>query len=213
LSQLKIFMKIAIICGSQRLNSESLRIANFTHELLKNTHPELEYFFLDLPKEDLPRLHSYQSTVDETWRHRWLPISEELKSSDAFVIISPEWNGGATPTIKNFFLLCSNFELYHKPALLVCTSTGHGGSFPISELRAYTYKNTQINYIPEHIIIRSCEDLLREQELLPTNTKADVYIKKRLKFATNLLVDYAKCMKPLRANGIPQFELSPYGMS
>jgi NAD(P)H-dependent FMN reductase len=209
-------MKLGIIVGSQRLNSQSLRISQFIEEhlTLKSTDKDkIETYFLDLPKEDLPRLHSYSANMDETWRMRWMPISKELHECDAFIIVSPEWNGGATPTIKNFFLLTSDFELAHKPALIVSTSSGHGGSFTVGELRGYSYKNTMINYIPEHIIIRQCQSMLLAQEILPTDGKADIYIKKRINFATNLLIDYAKMLKPIREGGIPLFELSPHGMS
>jgi NAD(P)H-dependent FMN reductase len=206
-------MKITIICGSQRINSESLRVSKFIEEMVQNNHKDLTIDLIDLPMLDFPRLHSVSSTIDETWQFRWLEISKQLKASDGFIIVSPEWNGSATPSIKNFFLLCSNFELWHKPALLVACSSGHGGSFTIAELRSFSYKNTMINYIPEHIIIRKCHELLLTQEILETDNKTDVYMKKRLKFSTDLLVDYAKCMKPLRKDGDRMFELSPHGMS
>ena len=203
-------MKITIICGSQRINSESLRISQYIQELISK---KVDVYLLDLADSDFPRLHSYQATNDESWRLRWADTSQELADSDGFIIVSPEWNGGATPTVKNFFLLCSNFELCHKPALIVTTSSGHGGANVVTELRGFTYKNTNINYIPEHIIIRDCSNICRDHNIVATDSKADIYIKKRLIFATDLLINYSTCLKPLRAKSIPQFELSPFGMS
>ena len=49
-------------------------------------------------------------------------------------VVSPEWNGMVPSMLTNFFLLCSNNELAHKPGLLVGVSSGTGGSYPVAEL-------------------------------------------------------------------------------
>ena len=75
--------------------------------------------------------------------------------------MTPEWNGMATPAIKNFFLYFSSSVLFHKPALIVTVSAGHGGAYPVIELRSSGYKNTKLCYIPEHVIIREAANVFK----------------------------------------------------
>ena len=37
------------------------------------------------------------------WEKRWNQISSDLKSSDGFIYVVPEYGGMATPNSKNFF--------------------------------------------------------------------------------------------------------------
>jgi len=67
------------------------------------------------------------------WR-LWGPIAKQLKSSDALVVVAPEWSGMVPPGLKNFFLLCGADVLAHKPGLIVTVSAGLGGSYPVNSL-------------------------------------------------------------------------------
>ena len=83
------------------------------------------------------------------------PISNKLASSDAFIVISPEWHGMAPAGLKNFFLMWGKGELAHKPALIITVSSGDGGSYPVAELRMSSYKNNRICFLPELPIFNS----------------------------------------------------------
>ena len=61
--------------------------------------------------------------------------------------------------LKNFFLLAGS-TLAHKPAMIVGVSSGRGGRYPIAELRSSSYKNTKVVYVPDHLYIDKCEDML-----------------------------------------------------
>ena len=100
----------------------------------------------------------------------------------------------ATPNSKNFFLVFNNGELFHKPGLLVSISSGNGGSYPISELRSSSYKNSHIMWIPENIIIRNVE------QYCPGNHGALIpnWIDDRIKYSCNLLIKYAEHLKPIQ---------------
>ena len=100
----------------------------------------------------------------------------------------------ATPNSKNFFLLCSNGELSHKPGLLISISSGNGGAYPIAELRSSSYKNTHIMWIPENIIIRNVEQYVpgNHGELIPN------WLDTRINYSLRLLIKYSECMKPIQ---------------
>ena len=59
---------------------------------------------------------------DPKWEDLWTPIAGELRSSDGFVIVSPEWSAMVPAGLKNFFLLCGGDLLAHKPGLIVTIS-------------------------------------------------------------------------------------------
>jgi NAD(P)H-dependent FMN reductase len=117
-----------------------------------------------------------------------------LDGADAFVIISPEYNGMVPSRLKNFFLLASKTTLLsHKPAMLIGVSSGAGGAYPIAELRMSGYKNTKICYIPDHVIVRQVESVLNEQSPDSTNPH-DQSIRERINHNLTILLEYAKAL-------------------
>ena len=48
----------------------------------------------------------------------------------------------------------------HEPGLIVTVSAGAGGSYPVTELRISSYKNTRLCYIPDHVIVRNVGQML-----------------------------------------------------
>ena len=63
-----------------------------------------EIYRLDLTNNPLPLWDESIWAGDPEWQARLSPISEELGSSDGFVIIAPEWHGMVPSALKNFFL-------------------------------------------------------------------------------------------------------------
>ena len=187
-------MKISLISTSHRKNSESVRIRKILYNNLKSKNNDLEIFNLDF-SEELPPIWSEEKKAKKGfWIEKWPQISNELKMSDGFILIVPEYGGMATPNAKNFFLICGEGELAHKPGLLVSISSGVGGSYPISELRSSSYKNTHIMWIPENIIIRNVGDFNpgRHGKLIPD------WMDNRIDYVLDLIMKYSVCMKPLR---------------
>ena len=181
-------MNISIIAGSHRENSESKRVAKIIET--KSSSKSIKSSVIDLGNEKLPMWSDDKKQMGGVWNN----ISECLQSSSGFIFIVPEYGGMATPQVKNFFLLCNKGELSHKPGLIVSVSSGTGGAYPISELRASSYKNTHIMWIPENIIIRNV------QQFLPGNHGQDipVWVEKRLDYCLKLLLAYSQQMIPLR---------------
>ena len=187
-------MKISIISASHRLNAQSKRISFFLKDNLTNIDSELDTFILDLAEEALPLWSPEKKEGKGVWGETWNSISNNLIKSDGFILVVPEYGGMATPAAKNIFLLCGNGEFAHKPGLIVSVSSGNGGSYPISELRSSSYKNTHLMWIPENIIIRNVE------EFNPGSHGKNIpnWLDDRIVYVLNLLLAYASNMKPLR---------------
>ncbi|HLD66528.1 MAG TPA: NADPH-dependent oxidoreductase, partial [Pseudomonas sp.] len=95
-----------------------------------------------------------------------------------------------------FFIYASKAELAHKPGLLVGVSSGIGGAYPISELRASSYKNCRLCYLPEHLILRQVEQLLNGPEAA---SETEQRLHARIDYALDILVKYGTALKPVRA--------------
>jgi azobenzene reductase len=194
-------MNITIIVGSQRTESNSAKVGRIVAEVLesqsKSHNVELKIKTIDLGKNPLPIWDQKVWENDPTWQKILQPNKEILEQSDAFVVISPEYCGMASPALKNFFLFQTGAIMAHKPAMIIgVSSTEHGGSYPISELRSTSYKNSRILYIPDHVIIRSADDL-------PITIKdfvnlGDQRILGRLEHGLQILTKYSVALKPMR---------------
>ncbi len=188
-------MKYAIICGSHRENSQSVKVAQYLENRIKELYPEAETYLLELATANVPFWDPGVWAGEDKWKTIWSPIAAELQSSDAIIPITPEWSGMATPMLKNFFLLASGRELGHKPGLIVSVSSGRGGAYPVSELRTSSYKNNQICFIPEHLVLRFITDRLNETEAVD---ESDAITRERIDFALNMLHTYAEAFKGIR---------------
>jgi NAD(P)H-dependent FMN reductase len=187
-------MKISIISASHRINSQSKRISDFFNNNLLNNKSGLEIFSLDLADTSLPLWSPDKKNGKGVWGGIWSSISDKLLQSDGFIFVVPEYGGMATPAAKNFFLLCGNGELSHKPGLIVSVSSGNGGAYPIAELRSSSYKNTHLMWIPENIIVRNVE----EYNPGAHGDNIPQWLDDRIKYVLNLFLAYAANMKPLR---------------
>lgn len=129
-------MKLLIVAGSPRIDSESTRVSRILESYTMH-NSGFSPNVLDL---------SLHHTTDE--------VDTMTRQAEAFIIVVPEHSGMAPPILKNFFVSSEYPALAHKPALIVSISNSMGGSYPIIDLRSTTYKNTRICYLPDHIIIR-----------------------------------------------------------
>jgi NAD(P)H-dependent FMN reductase len=181
---------IAIVAGSSRSNSQSARIARFMRQRLISQHglAEANVSVIDLGSYPLPLWPTGDGGP-------WGMFEKQLLKADALVILAPEWNGMACPAVSNFFLYASKTQLAHKPALLAGVSAGVGGSTPISELRAYSFKNCRLCYIPEQLVIRHVEQVCNMPEPV---SEDDRRIRERMDYALEILLRYAQALAPVR---------------
>lgn len=191
-------MKVTIISGSHRENSQSAKVGNYIKKQIEKTALFKNIYFLNLAFSDIPFWDEGVWNKDKKWEQIWNPIEKELKSSNAFIIISPEWGGMVPAKLKNFLLLCKSGITGHKPALIVSVSAGTGGSYPVNELRMSGYKNNKLCYIPDHVIVRHVEQVLNDHD--KPESKSDERIRNRLNYTLEVLRKYTEAFDHLHSS-------------
>lgn len=180
---------IVLLSGSNRFNSQSIKVAHYLRERLEALELCDSSELIDLASSPLPLW------PEEDTQKAWSAQQSTLKKATALIVISPEWNGMACPAMKNFFLYAGLSELGHKPALLVGVSAGLGGAYPITELRASSYKNSRILYLPEQLIIRNVESMFNSE--CPSDEN-DMRIRARADWVLHVLCQYNDALRTIR---------------
>ncbi len=204
-------MKVGIVVGSHRKQSQSAKVGRYLAQVINDAIPDARLFTLDLGISPLPMWDEGVWDSTPEWNRVWGPISESLKACDAFFFISPEYAGMASAALKNFFMLASGGgkELAHKPAVLVGVSSARGGAYPISELRASGYKNSYVNFIPDHLIVRQVEGILNGPE---STSEDETYMRGRIEYTVRVLAAYAKAFQQIRQAGVIDLKTYANGM-
>ena len=204
-------MKISIISGSHRQASQSEKVARFIQGTLESQKLCDSTWLFPLAGNPLPLWDESIWESNPDWQRHLGPISEQLASSDGFVVVAPEWHGQVPAGLKNFFLMWSKGEVAHKPALIVTVSSADGGAYPVAELRISSYKNNRICYLPEHVIVRNVEGVLNDDPA-QNNPDADGYFRERIRYALGILVEYARALAQVRASGATDLSKFKNGM-
>ena len=204
-------MKIMIISGSHRENSQSEKVARYMAQALLDNKQAATTEVFSLAGNPLPLWDEGIWNGDAKWQALLNPLSEKLAASDGFVIIAPEWHGQVPAGLKNFFLLWGAGELAHKPALIVAISSSDGGAYPVAELRMSSYKNNRICYIPEQLIVRNVESVLNADPI-QNQPEADSYFRERMVYAGGILCAYATALKSVRESGVTETTVFRNGM-
>jgi NAD(P)H-dependent FMN reductase len=116
-------MRIEIISGSARVNSVTKRVAFHLHKLLSETTSH-EVGLIDLSEWELPPLQKVFISVEMT-PDRLKPLSEKMFGADAFILVTPEYNGSYSPALKN--LVDHYPKQHHKAFGIVTASNGAFG--------------------------------------------------------------------------------------
>ncbi len=92
-------MNIAIISGSPRAGSVTHRLALFLKNQLqaKTAH---EVNIVDVRDWNLPLLQDVFTSVDKT-PDTFKPLAELMFAADAFILVTPEYNGSYSPAMQN----------------------------------------------------------------------------------------------------------------
>ncbi|MBB6522756.1 NADPH-dependent FMN reductase [Pseudoteredinibacter isoporae] len=201
-------MNLAIICGSQQPDSQSLKVAHFLKQRLEALSLSEQCSVIDLGEQPLALWDPSIWQGNPEWKAILTPIGETLKAADAFIVISPEYHGMVPAALKNFFLMWGGGELAHKPALLVAVSASVGGAYPIAELRMSSYKNNRISYMPEHLIVRNASKVLNED----IGGEDDKKLRSRIDYSLSLLSEYSKAYQGIRESGVIDLKTWRNGM-
>lgn len=116
-------MRIEIISGSPRFNSTTNRVALFLQEWLsQNTDHEIG--IIEMKDWNLPPVQSVWSSVAAA-PEVFKPLAERMFDADAFILVTPEYNGSYSPAMKN---MLDHFpKQHHKPFGIVTASPGAMG--------------------------------------------------------------------------------------
>jgi len=116
-------MKIEIISGSSRTNSITRRVALHLFKTLKETTNHT-IGLIDMQEWKLPPMQSVFTSVENT-PDTFKPLSKRVFDAEAFILVSPEYNGSYSPALKN---LLDHFpKQHHKPFGIVTGSPGAMG--------------------------------------------------------------------------------------
>ena len=202
-------MKIMIVSGSHRQESQSLRVSQYVAEDLVRIDPTVVLDIFSLSGNPLPLWDESAWQETSPLASLWQPIRDRMREAHAFVFVTPEWAGMVPPGLKNLLLFATSKEVGHKPALVFGVSSSRGGSYPLTELRTSGCKNNRLLIIPEHVLIQDVSDALVGE--VPVN-KRDAWVRKRITFADRLLLEYGKALGSIRASGLTDDADFPYGM-
>ena len=122
-------MKIEIISGSPRINSVTHRVAlHLKNWFSQNTNHEAD--IIDMKEWNVPPIQSVWSSADKA-PLEFQPLAERIVNADAYVIVTPEYNGSYSPAMKN---LLDHFpKRHHKPFGIVTASPGAMGGMRASQ--------------------------------------------------------------------------------
>jgi NADPH-dependent FMN reductase len=176
--------KIFIISFSMRKEGQSHKVAKYIQKVYGEKASYLNLFEAGLPlwNEDL-------WSNSKEWQELLNPIKAKIDNAEGLVFVVPEYSGSPAPSYSNFMVLLGSI-FAHKPALITTVSNARGGSYPVSSMRSYGYKNTKINFIPDHLIIRNVESVLNPE--FDEANKEDAYIRERILYTLGVLNIYAK---------------------
>ncbi len=113
-------MKIEIISGSPRTNSVTRRVAIYLQKQMQKVSSH-EIGLIDMHDWDLPPMQSVFTSPEHT-PEQFRALSKRIFEADAFILVSPEYNGSYAPAMKN---LLDHFpKQHHKPFGIVTASPG-----------------------------------------------------------------------------------------
>lgn len=122
-------MRIEIISGSPRSSSVTRRAAlHLKNRIKTNTSHEVD--IIDLRDWNLPPMQSVFMSLDKT-PPEFKPLTERILNADAFILVTPEYNGSYSPALKN--LLDHFSKQHHKPFGIVTASPGAMGGIRASQ--------------------------------------------------------------------------------
>jgi NAD(P)H-dependent FMN reductase len=122
-------MKIEIISGSPRINSVTRRVSIHLKNWIQS-QTEYEVDIIDLKDWNLPLIQTVFVSVDKT-PEEYKPLTERIFNADAFILVTPEYNGSYSPALKN---LLDHFpKQHHKPFGIVTASPGAMGGIRASQ--------------------------------------------------------------------------------
>jgi NAD(P)H-dependent FMN reductase len=179
-------MNIEIISGSPRTNSVTSRVAVFLHNLL-HSNAQHSVGLLDMRSYVLPFVQNVWGKPEQV-PEEWKPLADRMFAADAFVIVSPEYNGGYSPALKNLF---DHFPKQSRKAFGIVTASpgSQGGMRAAQQLFLMTTALFGIPS-PQQLIVPEVDKKFDEQGNLSDSgfqKNVDLFVKEYLWLAESLV--------------------------
>jgi NAD(P)H-dependent FMN reductase len=113
-------MKVIIISSSPRKQSVTVRVAKFLLGYLREKYAMHQYELLQMSENPLPFVEKVWSTVNDA-PDEYKALAEKIFNADAFLIVTPEYNGSYSVAMKNLF---DHFPKQAKKVFGICTASG-----------------------------------------------------------------------------------------
>ena len=125
-------MKIEIIAGSPRINSITRRVAlHLKNWLTQHTSHDID--IIDMKDWNIPPVQSVWVSPEKA-PLEFQTVAERVFAADAFILVTPEYNGSYAPALKN---LLDHFpKRHHKPFGIVTASPGAMGGIRASDRKS-----------------------------------------------------------------------------
>ncbi len=122
-------MRIEIISGSPRINSVTRRVALHLRDwFTQNSSHDVD--IIDMKDWNVPPVQSVW-VAPEKAPVELQPLAERIFNADAYILVTPEYNGSYSPALKN---LLDHFPKRHrKPFGIVTASPGAMGGMRASQ--------------------------------------------------------------------------------
>jgi NAD(P)H-dependent FMN reductase len=177
-------MNIQIIVGSVREGRTAIKIARWVQQSIQNQNiPNLDIELVDLKEWNLPIFagaHAPLSGIyDQPKQQAW---ADKIATGNAFIFISPEYNHGYSPALKNALDYLGK-EWNAKPAAYVSYGST-SGSRSIDQIRQVC---TQLGMIDSNALIQIRDIFARNQN---EEFEANSFDEKALKSALDKLIRY-----------------------
>lgn len=176
-------MQIAIISSSTRTGRLSPRVAfALQNTLLKRN---LEVVLIDLSVLQLP-------VFEERFGHRDDPngtleeTNKVLTNSDAFIFLSPEYNGGICSSLKNFIDVFAKAPFEGKPIGVATASTGALGGIRAAYQLQQQILSIFAYPIPQMLTVGKMDQVIHESgEVISeeTNQKINKFLNSFIEFS------------------------------
>lgn len=123
-------MNIEIISGSPRQESVTFRLAAFLQKYIRQKAAH-SVEIIDVREWNFPTLQETVFTSVAVTPEEYKPLAKRMFNANAFIIVTPEYNGSYTPPMKNLF---DHFpKQLHKTFGIVTASTGSLGGIRASQ--------------------------------------------------------------------------------
>ncbi|MFN4298946.1 MAG: NADPH-dependent FMN reductase [Thermaurantimonas sp.] len=189
-------MKITILSGATRESSHSTSIAKRLEKKFYEIQEDLDVVLIDNRKLRLPVFDNFENLSNEE-KDRLDAISKTLLSSDALVIVSPEYNGGIAGGLKNTLDYFRKEYEWRPMGLVSVTSGTLGGQNAMNQMAAFaSYVGACL--APTRLMVSQVQEVVN----LPHSAESMRFEKNAEKFCSDLL-RFAQIIK----NGMLNYSL------